>query len=151
MSNPSNAKLREEFQEQIDRARKAMDQIDQTHFLSKVLPSLEKLVGQAFVYRRNCYSCPTKKSDYWDTFRKVVACIAKTESSGAWLVSEEFHIDSQGVATHTHRRDWIHSWGVMPTGWQACTLREFNQEKQRTLTQLEYPKYLIEGLLNDAD
>ena len=33
---------------------------------------LKTVVGKCFIYKNNCYSCPEKKSDYWDIFYKVV-------------------------------------------------------------------------------
>ncbi len=33
----------------------------------------KNLVGKCFMYENNSYSCPSKKSDYWNVYYKVVA------------------------------------------------------------------------------
>lgn len=49
----------------------------------KELPDKLARVGKCYVYRRNCYSCPQKESDYWDTFYRV---LAYCEASDAHVV-----------------------------------------------------------------
>lgn len=58
------------------------------------IPYLKSLVGKCFIYKRNSYSCPRKKSDYWDVYRKILDFYFKDDS--LVYIIEEFSTDSQG-------------------------------------------------------
>lgn len=134
----TTARLRADVQTQIDRLAKVRADLDQTDFLQETLPALKKLVGTTHVYRKNCYSCPSKPSDYWDVFFKVLAVIAKPETSGAYLILEEVHIDSYGVPVWTVKSEWIHTKG-MRTGVVPCKASEYTKAKRNVGIQLLHP------------
>jgi len=33
---------------------------------------LDSHIGDVYVYRKNCYSCPEKPEDYWDTYHYII-------------------------------------------------------------------------------
>lgn len=59
------------------------------------IPFLQSLVGKSFVYRNNSYSCPEKKSDYWDVYKKVLECDYGGKDNIQFIV-EEFSTDKYG-------------------------------------------------------
>ena len=50
--------------------KKKLREIDEILWEEKVKEA-EANIGRCFVYRNNCYSCPKRQSDYWDTFYKI--------------------------------------------------------------------------------
>lgn len=67
-------------------------------------PRLRAMVGRCFVYRKNCYWCPEKPSDYWPVFRKIMDCLDMQDGSFYFLI-EEFQIDIRGEVTFKTKRD----------------------------------------------
>jgi hypothetical protein len=115
---------RNELIDEQNRLNKIRADLDAKEFKEKTLPALRGMVGKTFVYRRSCYSCPQKKSDYWDVFRRVLAVFP--QSGGANIVFREVYIDSHGSATIRTGNDY--GWAAAPFsgGWSACSSREYD-------------------------
>lgn len=48
-------------------------ELQEKHFKLYELQNIkEKYLNKYFIYRNNCYSCPKKKSDYWNVYYKVI-------------------------------------------------------------------------------
>jgi hypothetical protein len=120
------------------------NKLEREHFLKKALPALEKLVGRYFVYRKTCYSCPEKHTDYWDVFRRVLRIVVN--DGAAWIVYEEASIDSRGCATIRTGSEFVNNRDGFGSGWQACEPREFSRQYAKTLDALSDPRQLCEFL-----
>ncbi len=68
-----------------------------------------ELIGKTFVYKDNSFSCPSKKSEYWNVYLKVVECI---DSSIRVITVEK---NSQGnIEIQTEERWNNHLYGYVP-------------------------------------
>jgi hypothetical protein len=110
-------------------ARKRHMQAQEEHFETHIAPKLQRMVGQHWVYRRNCYSCPEKPSDYWDVYGRVDGV------DGASLILTVAYVDSYGKPT-LHRESAVSFDGEMPTKWEKTTAKAFNTEVRRVLALL---------------
>lgn len=69
-----------EIQDRIKQLDKEInDKIEEKYCLQKKHFELyelkkikEKYMNKYYIYRDNCYSCPEKKSDYWNVYYKVI-------------------------------------------------------------------------------
>jgi hypothetical protein len=119
---------------QLIRAKKAADKarteamdLQNQYDKQTVLPKVRALTGMYLVYPQNCYSCPEKPSDYWDTYARV------TGSDGCLLLMTEVFVDSRGVGTiHTNKR-LVTFDGTIPDGWQKTTKARYLREVRRVL------------------
>lgn len=69
-----------EIQDRIKQLDKEIDnkieekyQLQKKHFeLYELKKIKEKYMNKYYIYRDNCYSCPEKKSEYWNVYYKVI-------------------------------------------------------------------------------
>lgn len=109
---------------------------------SRVLPKIEAMIGKAFVYLRNCYSCPQKESDYWSTYRLLQAIVRK--DGYAIAIYKECFIDSRGMAMIHTVLDVVQGEAQMPrSGWQRYPTRLFWTNHARAARELNNPKRAI--------
>jgi len=105
-------------------------------------PRLKKMLGQCYVYRNNSYSCPDKKNDYWNIFRKIIDWV-DTKERGFHFIYEEFQIDRDGkiafyvdnVAPYLNKEWW--NVAVPFSGFQKIAEKEYNIEKLRMLEEIK--------------
>jgi hypothetical protein len=64
-----------------------------------------KHVGKCFV-NKNCYSCPEKRSDYWNVYSYVIEC---SEGSGVNVL--QFQIDKYGSVFISKNHSYVHMLG----------------------------------------
>ena len=72
--------------------RKQKVAIEEAEFKNDILPRMKANVGKCSKYR-NCYSCPSKASDYWWMYVRIVAV-----EDGSYVV-QRFQRDSYGKAS----------------------------------------------------
>lgn len=129
-------KTREELTAEACRVRDQINALDKQEFRDKTLPACRALVGKAFAYRKNSYSCPSKPYHYWDVFRRVLAIDVQKDST-LYLLYEEVSIDSRGCARIETSSDWVagmkHFFGA---GWVPCKLSEYQTNKTRVLKEM---------------
>lgn len=82
------------------------------------------LVGKCFTYR-NCYSCPEKPSDYWNSY-----CLV-SRITGAYATVLEFEIDKDGMIRIHHERCIPAS--MLGSSWKEITRAQFNTQAARCL------------------
>lgn len=124
---------------ELTRIREIERKLDQTDFLKDFLPKAKALVGTACVYRRNCYSCPEKPSDYFDVFRKVLDCLIDMDSCGVHFICEEIQIDSHGSASLKLVDEWAYRKDPFGTGWGKCSLGEYNSQRIKVVREISQP------------
>jgi len=86
----------------------------------------EALIGKTFIYKRNSYSCPEKKSDYWDVYLKVLKVI----KYGVLVLKVDK--DSYGnirIVTDNH-------WGNSLEGYEPCSKAEFERHFNKLLNEI---------------
>lgn len=91
-----------------------------------VMPIIRKLVGRYLIFRRNCYSCPTKPSDYWDCYCRV------DRADGRVLHVTEASVDSRGVGT-IERKQLVCFDGILPTGWAMSSKGAFDRAVRKVM------------------
>lgn len=63
----------EELDKEIDNKISEKVKLQEGYFkLYKLEEIKKKYINKCFVYRNNCYSCPSEKSDYWNVYYKVI-------------------------------------------------------------------------------
>lgn len=108
-----------ELEETIKRARIRLNKIESAESLARN----KALVGRCFKYPRNCYSCPSKPSDYWPVYHKIIM----GDSSGCR--SFTFQTDSKSNIRIEFKDYWHNSGCVSITGaefdraWRAVQKR----------------------------
>ncbi len=82
------------------------------------------LVGKCFTYR-NCYSCPEKPGDYWQSYCRVSGI------TGATATVLEFEIDKDGMIRIHHER--CIPAGMLGSSWKEITRAQFSKQAARCL------------------
>lgn len=131
--------VRQQLDREFARLYEIRNQLDQSEFLSQIVPAMQKLIGKTYAYRNNCYSCPKSQADYWDVFRKVVGVVVDSGSHVAYVLCEELSIDSRGVPEWTYRSELVFARKDFPERYEKCSLREYSTQKRRVLKQLASP------------
>ena len=86
-----------------------------------------ELLGKTFVYKNNSYSCPEKKSDYWNVHLKVIGLI----SGGIKVLTVEK--DSHGcIIIQTENR-----WNNILHGYEPCKEKEFENHYNKLLEEIK--------------
>lgn len=63
----------EELKKEIDSKTSELWRLQEEYYNIYELPRLKKkYLNKYFIYRNNAYSCPNKKSDYWNVYYKVI-------------------------------------------------------------------------------
>ncbi len=149
MKNPLSEikKLEKERNRLSDRIRDLNEaETGKTH-----LPFLKKFVGKCFAYRNNCFSCPKKKSDYWDVFRKILGFVEHKDGSLAFIF-EEFEVDGRGKATFSvdshfayMNKEW---WGKhLFAGYEEITEEEYQRERTSLFLEMSLQKKMRRQLI----
>lgn len=90
----------------------------------------DTLMGKCFVYRRNCYSCPSKPEDYWDEFYQV-------KRRGKYgVIALAFRKDSYGICSIYEKELSIYGPDRMPDDLKPISNKEFAREYAKVLRQL---------------
>src|SRR6266403_1630172 len=84
-----NQITKEYLQEQIATLRRKLSNIEHKEAAEITRAYLKNCYAV-----RNCYSCPTKKSDYWTLYKKV------TRVSGRWIYYTSFQTDRSGYQSY---------------------------------------------------
>lgn len=110
----------------VDDARKRAMKLEDTYNRETVMPIIRKLVGRYLIFRRNCYSCPTKPSDYWDCYCRV------DRADGRVLHVTEASVDSRSVGT-IERKQLVCFDGILPTGWAMSSKGAFDRAVRKVM------------------
>ncbi len=129
------------------RADKERLELEEAHKIQ--IPFLRSLVGKCLVYRRNSYSCPEKKSDYWDVYRRVLDCIYDGEWDFYFIV-EDFCTDSYGKSeikverqSAYINRGWFNK---LPfSGFVECDPVEYEKQRANLFKEMLTLKRCREG------
>lgn len=113
----------------FNEARARFNKAQEADFKENVAPKLQKMVGQHWIYPRNCYSCPTAESDYWN----VLARVESVKDSIVILTTVQ--VDSDGAPRLMWDRLTSFN-GDLPAGWQVTTKAKFDREVKRALRLL---------------
>lgn len=121
-------KLREPYQ-------KRLTEIDNILWEEKVKEA-ETNIGKCFVYRRNCYSCPKKESDYWDTYLKICGFhkAIDNDDSDRYIVIR-CEKDSYGLIKLSQENDCI-SYPRFED-YEEVSSEEFDEVYRKLLAELE--------------
>jgi hypothetical protein len=114
------SECKESLERQMRKLRRELNAIEERENEEK----FGGLVGKCFTYR-NCYSCPEKPSDYWQSYCRV------SSITGAYATVMEFEIDKEGMIR-------IHPERCMPanmlgSSWKEITRAQFNKQAARCL------------------
>lgn len=61
------------LKEEIEVKKAKLNELQDKYFKENELEDIKKqYMNKFFVFRNNSYSCPCKKSDYWDVYYKVI-------------------------------------------------------------------------------
>ena len=104
----------------------------------------KELIGKTFIYKNNSYSCPEKKSDYWDVYLKVVDA---PDGGFMCLTCEK---DSYGcIQIQTQKRFGSDSL----IGYVPCKEKEFENYYNKLLKEIIFLKGVlyIGGKLNERN
>ena len=94
------------------------------------IPELKKYVGRFFKYPKNCYSCPEKKSDYWDDYYRILDFVNDT------FIVENCYVDSNGKAViQIETKWWNDSKRPFPT-LKEISQKEYENAKTKTWLEL---------------
>lgn len=132
MSNHHLKPTKEQLQKQLD---EIVSQ-EQKEIIEKNYPKFKKFIGKCFKYKNN-YSCPTKPSDYWFTYTKVVELnpddIYDTGYSGitSRFKGYSFDCDKYGNISINNVDGYIHSLG------KEITESEFNEAWNKMMGKLD--------------
>lgn len=119
----------------LEEARRLHVAAEERYFDEVIAPKLQKMVGEYWVYRGNCYSCPEKPSDYWDMHARVESV------DGAMITLTVAEVDSYGAPKLIRHTAVVSSFkGEMPTKWEKSTRKRFNAEVHRVLDILKLPE-----------
>lgn len=98
---------KEQLQATIDEARRKLAKITDAEDAKKN----RALVGKCFKYPKNCYSCPTKPSDYWPVYHKVTGLSPRY---GGGVKAITFQTDSKGRIEIREDRWFLETAGCVP-------------------------------------
>jgi len=120
------------------------------------IPRLKKMVGQCFAYRNDCYSCPKKKSDYWNAFRKIIDYV-ENKGRGFYFIYEEFFINSKGIikweinyhSPYLNKEWW--NCEVPFSSYEKITEKEYNSEKIKMIEEMGTQKKMRKVLNSKWD
>ena len=129
--------------------------IENEEIEKKQKPLLKKMVGKCFIYHKNCYSCPNKPSDYWDTFRKILEWIDPKEQ-GFHFIYEEFQTDKYGKVSWIidetpiyFNKEW---WDKNPfVGFKEITKQRYEKEKTKMIAEMSSHAKMKKVLNYNAD
>jgi len=76
--NKTNKRLKK-LKTQDVKIRNEINKIEEEEINKVQKPRLKAMIGQCFVYRNNCHSCPKNKKDYWNNFKKILEWIDTKE------------------------------------------------------------------------
>ena len=134
------SKPRREIMDEKEKLRSAIKEIEACakplhEKLTKILQSeneayIDTLMGKCFVYRRNCYSCPSKPEDYWDEFYQV-------KRRGKYgVVALACRKDSYGLSSIYEKELSVYSPDRGPDDLTPISNKEFAREYAKVLRQL---------------
>lgn len=131
-------KTKEVLLSEVRKLRSELDKADQQEFRCLAIPKHRDMVGKAFVYRRNCFSCPTKPSDYWDCFRLVRDMQVAKGEAYLHLIFEEISIDARGRSTLSIGSDIVSGLKEgFGGGWVPCKVSEYRSQKAKVLREMQ--------------
>ena len=111
---------KEELERQMRKLRTELNEIQDRENAER----FSGLVGKCFVYR-NCYSCPEKPSDYWDSYCQVHSI------TGSYANVMEFEIDKDGMI-RIHPDRCVPA-NMLGTSWKPLTVAQFKRQIDRCL------------------
>lgn len=111
---------KEDLERQIRKLRTELNKIQDRENAER----FSGLVGKCFVYR-NCYSCPEKPGDYWNSYCQVRSI------TGSYADVMEFEIDKDGMIRIHHNR--CVPANMLGSSWQPITLPQFKRQMNRCL------------------
>jgi hypothetical protein len=95
------------------------------------IPELKKYIGRFFKYPKNCYSCPEKKSDYWDDYYRILDFVNDT------FIVENCYVDSNGKAVIQIETKFEYGDGRKPFPyWKEIKQKEYENAKTKTWLEL---------------
>ena len=116
---------------QIDKSyKKNMDSLhkDRDRLKDEIMKQDSKeLLGKSFVYKNNSYSVPSKKSDYWNVYLKVIKVI---EDGIKVLAVEKNSYGNIEIVTEDRM------YNTMP-GYVPCSKKEFDKYYKKALKEIE--------------
>jgi len=94
----------------------------------------ESLLGKTFVYKDNSYSCPSKKSDYWNNYMKVVKV-------------GDYGVDCLIVSKDSYGRIQIEIERLNEDlmGYSPCSKSSFERNYEKLLKEIEKLNDVIEN------
>lgn len=118
----------EQLDKEIDSKIKEKMALQEKHFrLYKLEEIKKKYLNKYFVYRNNCYSCPSEKSDYWNVYYKVI----EVNEYGA-IIATSLQKDKYGKIEST-----IGAVGVDHLNLEEITEKEYIKETSKILGVLQ--------------
>lgn len=96
-------------------------------------PRLEKMAGDCFAYRNNCWGSDSPK---WDVFRKILEVFYSKEGL-LYFVFEECEIDGNGVCTLRVDRHFPYPEHGEPfSGYERIEKEEYESAKARVFLEM---------------
>ena len=135
------------IEKQMSDLRLAQMRLEADNFKNELAPKITSHIGKTFAYRKNCYSCPSDPSDYWDVFRRLVK--VSFDEYHAWVTFQEVQIDSAGIPQITLAVDLISSRDAFPkleTGWKPCLVAEFDAAYNLAMDEFNTQKQCAEHI-----
>lgn len=108
-------------------ARRRKNKLKDKHDQLILKPRLLSLIGKTFRYPKNCYSCPSKPSDYWPVYARI------TGLKRMCLEVIEFQTDCRG-----HFKWDTNFWGNdIRVGFVPCSQKEYLEEFKKQISKVK--------------
>ena len=129
-------KTLKQIEAEILKLREQSNAILEKESKEKHIPELKKYIGQCFIYKNNCYSCPQKKSDYWDEFLMVIDFV---EANGySYFILEKFRVDRNGEAQFKVVSEYFNADGRKPfDGWREISKKIYLQKEHECFAEMD--------------
>lgn len=133
------------IEKKLRELRAEQTRLEADNFRDQLIPTINAHIGKTFAYRRNCYSCPSEPSDYWDVFRRLVK--VNFGDLHAWAIYQEVQIDSGGVPQITLKIDLVRDvFPKLESGWKPCASTEFEAAYARAIQEFNTQKLCAEHI-----
>lgn len=133
--------------EELQKELAEIEKQEEARIMKEAYPEFQKLIGKCFK-QQDSYSCPSKESDYWNTYRKIVSIreeavyMSVSNQHLSSCIVMEFHTDKYGrIYIHSEHRVYTHILG------EEISEEEFNHAFERVfanINALRSPSFIAE-------
>lgn len=142
-----------EIEKQEAKLRKQKEALEEAEMQRVHLPYLKTLIGTFWKYPKNSYSCPSKASDYWTTYRQIIDLIETKEGSLCFIYTE-IQVDADGKTSIIVDKQYAYTyrawWGKQQfSGWVKITEKEYMRATKKVDEEMKTQKKLRKTIHDD--